>query len=141
MRPPDPILKREAAARMTEDACRLDYEQRQLVDTTISDHCRIRRWCLYAVNCRSNHVHVVVAANRGPEDIREQFKAWCTRRLKAMELERQRLRTSSPSVGAAQPIREKWWAERGSGLYINDEEALEDIIHYVLEAQDLPRHS
>ena len=58
-----------------------------------------------------------------------------------MEQERQRLRANAPSVKPGQPIREKWWAERGSGLYINDEEALEDVIHYVLEAQDLPRHS
>jgi hypothetical protein len=37
---------------------------------------------LHAVNCRSNHVHVVVTANRDPDEVREQFKAWCTRRLK-----------------------------------------------------------
>src|ERR1700747_2517170 len=30
MRLPDPIREREAAARMTEDACRLDHPQRQL---------------------------------------------------------------------------------------------------------------
>ncbi len=36
-------------------------------------------------------------------------------------------------------IREKWWTERGSGLFINDEEGLEAVIHYVLDAQDLPR--
>ncbi len=136
---PNPIIAREAAACMTEDACRLDHEQRRLVETTIADHCRIRGWALHAVNCRSNHVHVVVAAHRHPDDIREQFKAWCTRRLKAMEQERQR--TTSAAVVSSRTIRQKWWTERGSGLYINDEEALEDIIHYVCEAQDHPRDS
>src|SRR5262247_2784418 len=57
---PDPIAKLEAQARMTEDACRLDPEQRKMVELTIADHCRIRGWELHARNCRSNHVHVVV---------------------------------------------------------------------------------
>ncbi len=133
----DPNLERQAAARMTEDACRLDHAQRQLVEATIADHCRIRRWTLYAVNCRSNHVHVVVAAGLDPDGIREQFKAWCTRRLKALERDRQ-----DPTSALGTPresIREKWWTERGSGMFINDEEGLEAIIHYVLEMQDLPR--
>jgi REP element-mobilizing transposase RayT len=121
---------------MTDDACRLDHDQRRLVEETIADHCRIRGWTLYAVNCRSNHVHVVIAASRHPNEIREQFKAWCTRRLKAMEQERRRM---TPAQAASNRIiRENWWAERGSGLYINDEEALEAIIHYVREAQDRP---
>ena len=139
MQLPDPIVEREAAARMTEDACRLDHEQRRLVETTITEHCRVRGWTLYAVNCRSNHVHVVVAADRHPKDIREQFKAWCTRRLKGLEQERSCPGSAHPSPQPEQRIREKWWTERGSGLYINDEEGLEAVIHYVRDAQDLPR--
>ncbi|MGP0065272.1 MAG: hypothetical protein ACLQGP_16930 [Isosphaeraceae bacterium] len=125
------------AVRMTEDACRLDHEQRQLVETTVADHCRIRGWTLYAVNCRSNHVHVVVAANRDPDEIREQFKAWCTRRLKSLERERRGPTSVNPARNES--IRENWWTERGSGVYINDEEGLEAVIHYVCEAQDRPR--
>src|SRR5688500_9804813 len=73
---PDPILETEAKARMTEDACRLDEEQRELVEATIAKHCDIRGWTLHAVNCRSNHLHVVVTADRHPDEVREQFKAW-----------------------------------------------------------------
>src|SRR5215831_3239926 len=79
---PDPIRKREAEARMTEDACLLDQDQRLVVEKTIADHCRIRGWKLHIVNCRTNHVHVVVTANRDPDDVHDQIKAWCTRRLK-----------------------------------------------------------
>src|SRR5438105_11831429 len=50
MQRPDPIREREASARMTEDACRLDHDQRRLVEATIADHCRIRGWTLSAVN-------------------------------------------------------------------------------------------
>ena len=87
---PDPARKRKAQARLTEDACLLDQDQRRLVELTIADHCRVRGWTLYTVNCRSNHVHVIVAGDREPKEIREQFKAWCTRRLKALQQERLR---------------------------------------------------
>ena len=82
---PDPARKREAQARLTEDACLLDQDQRRLVELTIADHCRVRGWTLSTVNCRSNQVHVIVAGDREPKEIREQFKAWCTRRLKALQ--------------------------------------------------------
>ena len=85
---PSPARTLEADARMTEDACILDPEQRALVEKTIADHCQIRGWELHAVNCRTNHLHVVVSAHLHPDEIRKQFKAWCTRRLK--ELERRR---------------------------------------------------
>jgi REP element-mobilizing transposase RayT len=136
-RPPDPIVEREAKARMTEDACRLDHEERRLVEATIADHCRIRGWTLYVVNCRSNHVHVVVAADVAPQVVREQLKAWCTRRLK--DLAKQRRCTNSRDGASGDTVRAKWWAERGSGIYLSDEEGLEAVIHYVREAQDYPR--
>ena len=57
---PDSVRELDAQALMTEDACLLDDEQRRLVEGTIADHCRIRGWHLHVVNCRTNHVHVVV---------------------------------------------------------------------------------
>ena len=102
----------------------------RVVEKTIAEHCQIRGWELFAVNCRSNHVHVVVAAAIKPEEVRSQFKAWCTRKLK--ELERQRRANGD--------IRENWWAERGSRRYINDEDGLEAVIHYVRDGQDDPQN-
>jgi REP element-mobilizing transposase RayT len=142
--PPDPIRKLEAEGRMTEDACILDAEQRRLVEKTITDHCRIRGWQLHAVNCRSNHLHVVVTAERGPDEVRAQFKAWCTRKLKEQERARRSgARDASGGEGGPAParlvreprIREQWWAERGSRRYIGDEESLGAVIRYVLEGQ------
>ncbi len=121
---------------MTEDACLLDAEQRQVVERTIAEHCRIRGWELHAVNCRTNHVHIVVTADRVPKQVRAQFKAWCTRRLK--ELEAKRLGCSTPEEIAAR-VRENWWVVRGSARYINDEASLEAAIQYVRDAQDDPR--
>ena len=130
---PDPARELEAAAVMTEDACRLDHEQRELVEQTIRDHCAKRTWVLHAVNCRSNHLHVVVTAPCHPDRVRVQFKAWCTRKLK--ELEAARMAQS----GETGPIRENWWAERGSRRFINDENSLEAAILYVRDGQDRAR--
>jgi REP element-mobilizing transposase RayT len=123
---PDPIRKREAEARMAEDACLLDEEQRRLVEKTITDHCRIHGWKLHIVNCRTNHVHAVLTANRGPDDVREQLKAWCTRRLRELERTRGRPETA---------IREKWWTEKGSKRRLWDEASLEAAIQYVRDGQ------
>jgi len=126
---PDPPLQLETLARMTEDACPLDEDQRRLVEATIADHCRIRSWTLHAVNCRTNHLHVVVTAGLHPDQVREQFKAWTSRKLKQLERDR-----TSESV-APSGIRTRWWAERGSSRYLNDDDSLEAAILYVRDAQ------
>jgi hypothetical protein len=90
---PDPVKKLEATARMADDACRLNDDERRVVETTIAAHCRIRNWTLHAVNCRSNHLHIVVTASEHPDEVRDQFKSWCTHRLK--EFRQQRLPTGS----------------------------------------------
>lgn len=151
---PDPALKLEAAASMTEDACRLDVEQREEVERQIAETCRIRGWELHAVNCRSNHVHVVVTATQNPKIVRNQLKAWCTRRLKELELKqrqsRPRLRfglvSGAKQHGMTEGIREQgddtrenWWAERGSQRVINNLEGLGAAILYVRDGQDKPR--
>jgi hypothetical protein len=98
-REPDSELEAAAKQLMTEPALSLDSEQRVVVERTIADHCRFRGWHLHAVNCRTNHIHVVVTApGRSPDVVMEQFKAWCTRRLK----ERDKTR------------RQNWWTQRGS---------------------------
>jgi REP element-mobilizing transposase RayT len=122
---PDPIRKLEAEARLTEDACRLDAEQRQAVAKQIAETCRIRGWTLHVVSCRSNHVHVVVTAGKPPKSVRNDLKAWCTRRLKELDIARGRT-----------TVRENWWAERGSQRYINNHEGLEAAIVYVRDGQD-----
>jgi REP element-mobilizing transposase RayT len=118
-----------AALRMREDAIVLDPDQRRLVQKVIADHCAIRGWGLHSVNCRTNHVHVVVTALDRPIEIpREQFKSWCTRRLK--EFEQVRRTAGKPII-----VRENWWTERGWDVYIDDEDELTEVDGYVLEGQ------
>ncbi len=89
-----------------------------MVEQTIRDHCKIRGWTLHAVNVRSNHVHVVVTADRDPDEVMTQFKASCTRRLKESD-----------------PERERWWTKGGSTKWINDNAYLQNAIRYVAEGQ------
>ena len=119
---PNAIRRLEAEFLMTESALVLDHNQRRVVEQTIVAHCAIRKWVVHAVNCRSNHVHVVVTApDRSIELPREQFKAWCTRLLK--------------EHAPAGTVRENWWTERGWDEYIDDEDSLTRVIAYVLDGQ------
>ena len=79
---PDTIRKLEAAAKMSEDACLLGPDQRVAVHEQVAETCRYRSWTLHAVNCRTNHLHVVVSAPEPPKTVRSHLKAWCTRKLK-----------------------------------------------------------
>lgn len=118
---PDSARELEAAARMTEDTCRLTEEQRDAVERQIAETCHHRGWHLHAVDCRSNHVHVVVSAtDTRPKKIRTDLKAWATRCLKQQ----------------FDAKRENWWAERGSIRYLYDEDSLESAVLYVTEGQE-----
>ncbi|HAC89751.1 MAG TPA: hypothetical protein DCF63_03840 [Planctomycetaceae bacterium] len=133
---PQPLLADWCKEQMTEEPIVLTEQQRAIVEETIAKHCEIRGWHLHGVNCRSNHCHVVVtASSHDGEQVRDQLKAWCTRRLKeAAEHESMKAEGRKPSSGTA---RENWWTRKGSVRYLFDEESLEPAIRYTLEAQDV----
>jgi REP element-mobilizing transposase RayT len=115
---PCPERQELAATTLRQSPVTLDSKARLIVEQTVRDHCQIRGWRLDALNVRTNHVHIVVAANVRPERVMEQFKAWCSRRL-------------NESMGR----RDKWWTEHGSTKWINDEAYHHNAIRYVLEGQ------
>ncbi len=57
----------------------------------------------------------------------EQFKAWCTRNLKAL---------AQQSGDLEQAAREKWWTENGSKPYLFTNKELHGAIAYTLELQE-----
>jgi len=127
VKPPDPGRERGARERLAESAVLLTEDQRALVEQTIRDHCRIRGWVLHAVNARSNHVPVVVTADRDPDDVMNQFKAWYSRKL-------------SDAAGLVTAVAKKagrrhWFTEGGNHAPIDTEEYLTNAIAYVLERQ------
>lgn len=120
LQPPNAFLEDINRARMKEDEFRLSVDQRTVIEATVRKHIEIRDWTLHAINPRSNHVHVVVTApGYGPKVVRDQFKAWCTRKLKC--------------AGAA---RVRFWTEGGSCRWLNTEDELDAAIVYVTECQD-----
>jgi hypothetical protein len=128
--PPDEKRRRKAQALMTESALTLDPEQRIAIEATIAQHCRIRGWHLHVVNARTQHVHVVVTApGLQPDDVMDQFKAWCTRKLKELK------RVRHPAKGV---IRQNWWTQRGSKRWLNNHMSLEESITYVRDLQGDP---
>jgi REP element-mobilizing transposase RayT len=127
VKPPDPEREHEARERMVESAVVLSEDQRAIVEQIIRDHCRLRGWLLHAVNARSHHVHVVVTADRDPNEVMNQLKAWCSRELS----------NAAGLVGrvAKKAGQRRWFTEGGDKELFDTEEYLANAITYVLERQ------
>jgi len=121
---PDP--DREAAARnaMIEAAVILEQNQRNLVDETIVKHCEIRNgYCTRVTSAPITFMSL--SALRYRDEIRTQFKTWCSRRL-------------SEAIGLIGPGRNgqrRWFSEKGDVRWIDAQEYLESAIRYVNELQ------
>lgn len=102
---------------------RLLAKQRAVVQQAIRETCEIRKWSLWAVNVRTNHIHTVVTANCKPDRVLSAFKANATRKLREA-----RCWDSDRSP----------WAYRGSRRYLWTEKELLDAIAYVLYDQGEP---
>ncbi len=83
----------------------------------------MRRWQLWTVNVRSNHVHAVVSANKEPDAVLSALKANATRAMREAGLWTSEL---SP------------WEYRGSKKYLWTEKQLADAIAYVEYDQGEP---
>ena len=66
--PPEERWLRTNTQRLKGEIVVLDATQRQCVDEATRETCHVRGWHLYAINVRTNHVHVVVAI--GEKDLR-----------------------------------------------------------------------
>ena len=118
--PANQLANEAATSKLKETPLVLDISARQIVDKVIRKHCEIRSWKLYAVNVRSNHVHVVVdSPGYLPETVASQFKAWCTRKLSL------RFRNRS-----------RFWTQGTSCRWINQEDDLLAAVEYTSELQD-----
>lgn len=98
----------------------LEASQRQFVASAIEGVAEFRGWTLWALNVRSNHVHVVVSAPVQPERVMNAFKSWATRRLREAGLASETARL---------------WTRHGSTRYLWKEEDIAAAVQYVLEGQ------
>ncbi|MFM8415231.1 MAG: transposase [Planctomycetota bacterium] len=122
LREPSLRLTSSARRRLAGFAVSLTLAQREQVAQTIARHCQHRQWTLFAVACRSQHVHVVVSAPAyQPVTVSQQLKMWAARTL--------------VSGGA---LAGRIWTRGCSRRRIYDERGLQAVVQYVAECQDRP---
>ena len=107
-------------ARLRQTPYLLDEPRRTIVLRTVCEVAAHRRWKLWAVHVRSNHVHIVVTAADAPEKVMSDFKAWASRRL------REAFDESSD--------RDRW-TQHGSTRWLDTEASLAGAIAYVVDEQ------
>jgi REP element-mobilizing transposase RayT len=118
---PSPHLNIWCRLQMSESAIVLTDSQRRSVEAGCLQHALVRQWVLHTVQARSNHVHLVVTADKPPKTVRDQFKANATRAIRE----------------SASPITQSHvWTRGGDCDVVDGDEELERVLQYVNEAQD-----
>lgn len=100
-----------------------DSTLRALVRDAILDVSRYRKWFLYALHVRTNHVHSVVHADAPASRALNDYKSYATRALRAAAM--------------VEPERIVW-THGGTAHRIATPEGLKNAIRYVLEKQGEP---
>ena len=110
-------------SRLKNPPVRLSSKEREAVEAGIRETCKVRKWDLWAMNVRTNHVHTVLSAQGKPEKILTALKANATRKLR--------------EAGCWQS-NDSPWADRGSKRYLWTEQDVVDAIAYVEYDQGEP---
>jgi len=124
--PGTPILERDSARtafeeqRMDQSPYHLDQIRRDAVLEAIQEVCVHRGWNLLAAHVRSNHVHTVVEAEVPPDRVMSDFKAYASRRLNGMSLDK--------------PNRKRW-ARHGSTRWLWKPQHVSAAMQYVVAEQ------
>jgi len=106
---------------MTGECVLLNPADRGTVEAACRTHCDHRGWDLLAVNARTNHVHVVVAAVASPQTVRDQLKANCTGALRKQKTALVARRT---------------WTKGGDCEILDNDDDIEAAVIYTIDAQD-----
>ena len=122
---PSATLSEIDTDKLTGSPIKLRAVERRIVEDAIREVCSVRGYILFALNVRTNHVHVVVNNCGKVERMMDSFKAYCTKALRAAN-----------RIGAET----KLWSRHGSTRYLWTERHLELAVDYVLNGQgdDLP---
>jgi len=122
-REPDSEKEVRVRSRMSQAPFQLDATSRTIVLEAIKEACSRRVWRLLAAHVRSNHVHVVIAANRSPEHVMSTLKSNASRAL------------NNARIDTPYGLR---WARYGSTRYLWTHEQISAAIHYVVCEQGEP---
>jgi len=118
--PPDPARLAKTRQTLVESPYCLDQPRRKVVLRTIQEVTNHRRWLLLAAHVRTNHLHVITYAECDSHKVIEDYKAYCTRRLREAGFDSDRRRR---------------WTEGGSKRCVWNPEQLQQAFRYVLDEQ------
>jgi REP element-mobilizing transposase RayT len=105
---------------MTRPPVILTRAQRAAVEEGIRELCRKRKWGLWALNARSNHVHIVVTADLSSKAVRSAIKAAGTKGMRKRDCWRS---VKTP------------WGGGGSRRKVWTDDQLQATINYVMYDQ------
>jgi len=94
--------------------------ERRIVESAIREVCTVRGYSLYALNVRTNHVHLIVNNGGKVERLMDSFKAYSTKALRVADL-----------IGKDT----KPWSRHGSTRYLWTERHIELAVEYVVSGQ------
>lgn len=117
---PDTARQAVVRQRMTQEPYCLDEPRRTVVRDAIVAECAFRGWIVHALHVRSNHVHLVVTADRDPEGVMRSCKSHASKCLNRAGFE---------------DNHRKRWGDHGSTRYLWDETACLGAIEYTLHKQ------
>lgn len=119
---PDAEREKRASARMTEPPYVLHEATRTIVRDAIVGLCHEKNWMLLALHVRTNHVHVVVGADREPGRLMSELKARASRELNR----------------SGTDVHDKRWTRHGSTRHLFDDVSVVAAVTYVLDEQGMP---
>ena len=115
---PNERLYKHESGKLKNQPIQFDVGQRGIILDTIVSHCLIKKWKLWAVHVRSNHVHLLVSAEDNVELVMKGVKSWATRNLRKAGYD-------IPMV----------WTRGGSKRYVFTHEKLKEKTHYIIYEQ------
>ncbi len=121
---PDAERMKDERESMTQPAYVMDGPRRKVVRDAVVEICREKDWDLLALHVRTNHVHVVVSAEREPGRLMSDLKARASRELNRVE---------GPLTSCAAP--RKRWTRHGSTLHLFTVEKVQEKIRYTIDEQ------
>jgi len=98
----------------------MDRGRRRVVMDALLERCQQQHWTLLAAHVRTNHVHMVVAAEASPERVMNDVKSYASRRLN--------------HAGLDEPARKRW-ARHGSTRWLWEPQHVSAAIQYVVDEQ------
>jgi REP element-mobilizing transposase RayT len=117
---PDAGREQRAREAMTQPAYVMSAAERAIVCKAIVELAESKGWLLLAVHVRSNHVHVVVSAERDPGRLMSDLKGRASRDL---------------TTAGFDDAGRRRWTRHGSTQHLFREEEVEEKIHYTLDQQ------